>query len=74
MNLGAPEIFLILFVIFFFGVLLCLLPYWFIFRKAGFAPALSLLMLIPLVNVVMVFYLAFAEWPALRQQQSKQGI
>jgi hypothetical protein len=29
-------------------------PYWVIFRKAGFSPWLSLLILIPLVNLVVL--------------------
>ncbi len=44
-------------------------PFWRIFSKAGFSGALSLLMFIPLVNLVMIFVLAFAEWPALREQR-----
>ncbi len=42
-------------------------PYWKIFKKAGFAPALSLLMIVPLANVIMPFFLAFSEWPALKK-------
>ncbi len=42
-------------------------PYWKIFKKAGFAPALSLLMIVPLANIVMPFFLAFSEWPALKK-------
>jgi hypothetical protein len=42
-------------------------PFWKIFKKAGFAPALSLLMILPLMNVVMLFFLAFSEWPALKK-------
>jgi hypothetical protein len=44
-------------------------PFWRIFSKAGFSGALSLLMFIPLVNLVMIFVLAFAEWPALREKR-----
>ncbi len=47
--------------------LFVVLPFWKIYAKAGFPAALSLLQLIPLVNVVALFYLAFAEWPALRK-------
>jgi len=47
--------------------LVILVPYWKIFKKAGFAPALSLLMFVPLVNIIMLFFLAFAEWPALKK-------
>ena len=42
-------------------------PFWKIFSKAGFSGALSLLMLVPLVNLIMIFILAFAPWPALKQ-------
>jgi hypothetical protein len=39
------------------------LPYWQIFKKAGFSPWLSLLMVIPLFNLCALYYLAFARWP-----------
>lgn len=42
-------------------------PYWKIFKKAGFAPELSLLMIVPLANVIIPFFLAFSEWPALKK-------
>lgn len=38
------------------------IPYWKIFSKAGFAGALSLLMLVPLVNLIMLYVIAFSEW------------
>jgi hypothetical protein len=44
-------------------------PFWRIFSKAGFSGALSLLMFIPLVNLIMIFVLAFSEWPALREKR-----
>jgi len=37
-------------------------PYWKIFSKAGFAGALSLLMIIPLVNLIVLYVIAFSEW------------
>lgn len=43
-------------------VAIYLVPMWVIFKKAGFAPALSLLMVIPLLNVIMLYVLAFAPW------------
>jgi hypothetical protein len=39
------------------------IPFWKIFQKAGFPPAFSLLMLIPIVNVVAIYFVAFAQWP-----------
>ena len=49
-----------------FVILLNVLPFWKICTKAGFPGALSLLMLVPIANIVFLFYIAFAEWPALR--------
>jgi hypothetical protein len=66
-NLGMPELFLIVAIIAVIGVVFVVVPYWFIFRKAGFHPALSLLMIIPLAGVIMRFFLAFAEWPSLKK-------
>jgi hypothetical protein len=37
-------------------------PFWVIFKKAGFQPILSVLMLVPLVNLVMLYFVAFSEW------------
>jgi hypothetical protein len=64
-NIGVPEILLILFIVAVFGIIV-LIPYWRIFRKAGFAPPLSFLMVVPLVNVAMLYFLAFMDWPALK--------
>jgi hypothetical protein len=57
-----------LFVLFFFlpiFLLVTVVPYWMIFKKAGFAPALSFLMIIPLVNLIVLFVVAFAEWKVI---------
>lgn len=37
-----------------------------ILNKAGYSGWWSLLMVIPLVNIVMIWVFAFADWPALR--------
>jgi hypothetical protein len=42
------------------------LPFWLIFEKAGFSGAWSLLALLPGVDLIMLFFLAFADWPALQ--------
>ncbi|MGA3070894.1 MAG: hypothetical protein ABSD43_11825 [Terracidiphilus sp.] len=41
-------------IIFFLVIPVTVAPYWVIFRKAGFSPWLSLLILIPLVNLVVL--------------------
>ena len=49
----------------FFGLLISIvviIPYWFIFKKAGFSPFLALLMFVPLINIIMLYFLAFSRW------------
>lgn len=41
-------------------------PHWKIFQRAGYSGALSLLLILPIVNFIVLFWLAFSEWPALR--------
>ncbi len=40
-----------------------IIPYWKIFPRAGLPGALSILMLIPLLNLVLLWVLAFKQWP-----------
>jgi hypothetical protein len=44
-------------------VVLGLVINWQIARKAGFKPAFSLLMLVPLVNFIIILMFAFTRWP-----------
>ena len=53
--------------------LIAVLPFWQIFKKAGFSPALSLLMLVPFVSVIVLFVVAFSDWPALRNAPRGDG-
>lgn len=49
----------------FAGALLVIIPLWVIFRRAGLAPALSLIVFLPYLGfVIVVLILAFARWPA----------
>ena len=48
-----------------FGALLSiivLIPHWFIFKKAGFSPFLALLLFVPLINIVVLYVVAFSRW------------
>ena len=52
-----------------------IVPTWFICKKAGFSPWLSLLVILPLGGVVLLYVLAFAEWkvvPAPVQARTPQ--
>lgn len=63
---GMGEIFLISLITAIIAVLV-IIPYRRIFLKAGFSPWLSLLMLVPLVNLGMLYFLGFVEWPSLQK-------
>jgi hypothetical protein len=65
-EIGPAEFSIIVVVIAVFAAIV-VIPYWRIFGRAGFSPALSLLMFIPLVNIIALYYLAFAQWPSLKQ-------
>jgi len=38
------------------------IPYWFIFKKAGFSPWLAVLMFVPLANIIILYVVAFSQW------------
>jgi hypothetical protein len=44
------------------GYIIFIVPFWFICKKAGFSPWLSLINVIPLGNIILIYVLAFAEW------------
>lgn len=46
-----------------FGIII----YWKIFSKAGYSGAMSLLMLVPIANIIVICMLAFGNWPVLQE-------
>ena len=46
------------------------IPYWKIFSKAGFSGWLSLLILFPLVNLIVLYIVAFSEWKTIPKPES----
>ncbi len=47
-----------------------------LFSKAGYSWAMGLLVLVPIANIIIFFYLAFADWPIqkeLRELKALQG-
>jgi len=40
---------------------IAIVPFWVILKRAGAHPALSILMLIPLLNLVMLYFVAFSK-------------
>jgi len=52
---------------------LIIVAFWFLFSKVGYSRWLGLLMVVPLVNIVMLYFLAFSDWPSLRGKDIKRG-
>jgi hypothetical protein len=68
MGLGMRELIVILLTaVITLGLLW---PYGRIFYRVGYSPWLSLLMLVPLVNVVTIWLFAYAQWPAVTAKSS----
>jgi len=44
-------------------VVVTIVAYWRIATKAGYSGVFSLLMLVPLANIVLLIYFAFTDWP-----------
>jgi hypothetical protein len=64
MALGLPELFILLILVVGMGLALAW-PAARICKRAGFSPWLGLLILIPLANVFLLWFVAFTPWPAL---------
>jgi hypothetical protein len=48
---------------YFLITVLVIIPFWKIFKKAGFPPAISLFTVIPIVNLLTLYWVAFSRWP-----------
>ncbi len=51
-------------------LILYFIPVVKILNKAGYSGWWSLLILVPLVNIIMFYVFAFADWPVLRGQHT----
>jgi hypothetical protein len=56
------------------GVVLSVWPAWRICSRAGLPGALGLSIVVPCLNLVLLYVLAFAEWPALRDQKRSTNL
>jgi uncharacterized membrane protein YhaH (DUF805 family) len=44
-----------------------IVPWIQIFRKAGYSGWLSILFLVPLANIIILFWFAFSKWPLQKE-------
>ncbi len=50
--------------------LLQVVPFWRIFGRMGFPPWLSIMASLPLVNLIVLYYVAMTPWPRERAWNS----
>jgi hypothetical protein len=71
-QMHAIQAMMVLMPLFFLGfAVIIVIPYWFIWKKAGFSPWFSLLMFIPLLNFIMLYVLAFSDWKVVPVAQAQ---
>lgn len=63
MGLGLTELMIILFFLVLF-IAIPVLVFGPVVKKAGFSKWWSLLVVIPIVNIVMIWVFSFIKWPA----------
>ncbi len=68
----GPYELLVLLLIAGFWIIVTVVPTWFICEKAGFTGWYPLATLVPILNIAFMFFLAFADWPALRGTAEQQ--
>jgi uncharacterized membrane protein YhaH (DUF805 family) len=64
---GGPLASIFLVALFAATLIVLAIAFYRLYQKAGFSGAIGLLMLIPVVNLGVALYLAFAEWPVLAE-------
>lgn len=52
------------------GLAVVIVPFWFICKKAGFSPWLSLLNVVPFGGLILWYVLAFADWKVVPVPQA----
>ena len=55
------------------SIFIYIIPFWMIFKKAGFSPWFSLLLFVPLANMIILYVVAFSQWKVAPLQQYPGG-
>ena len=52
--------------------MLIVIPLWRILTRVGFSGMWALLALFPVVNLILLWFLAFADWPILEAHKTRR--
>ena len=55
------------------AAILLIIPFWRLCVRIGHSPWLRLLLLVPLVNLIFIYFIAFSEWPSQRGRAGTGG-
>jgi len=55
------------------GAIIGIIPFWRICKRIGWSPWLSLLIALPIANIIFVYFLAFSQWPSGRGTELPRG-
>jgi hypothetical protein len=64
-SFGMPGLFV--------AAILVVVPLWRLCTRLGFPGWLALAALVPLANVLLLYYLAYADWPRDRGESAPPG-
>jgi hypothetical protein len=68
-RLGIPELFVV-FILLAVSFVVFIWPAARICRRVGFSPWLGILIMVPLANLLLLWFIAVAEWLNLRPSRS----
>jgi len=72
-ELSQPTHLLVMLLIFVPFLAIFVPPFWMICKKAGFSPWLSLLVVVPWVNLAGLYFLAFSNWRTTSDMQEPRS-
>jgi hypothetical protein len=64
---GGPTTTIVLVAIFAVTLIVMAIAFYKLYQKAGFSGAIGLLAVVPVINLGVALYLAFAEWPVVAE-------
>ncbi|MBS0380760.1 MAG: hypothetical protein JSS29_19950 [Proteobacteria bacterium] len=44
-------------------IVVAVIPFWRICKRVGLSEWLGLLIIVPIVNIIFIYWLAFTDWP-----------
>ena len=68
-SLGTAGLFILPFALV-VGLAVLVVPACLVCRKAGYIPWLGVLAIVPLVNLLFLYFVALAQWPVERELES----